>query len=399
MNDLQPWPSLLAAGAVALAMPLLPAHAVAGAPPQAMHVELERYAMHYRITVYNTFRLDRAQYNERIEAWTQLQSDWLAAGAPAEGTRMLLNWLREATRRSQPGRAAPLPRAPVFRASREPAAADLVPPQHDPPALQAEVVPPIDVPPPTPAPPEPLAAPEQVLPPTPARKRVALKPILPERVAAPSAPLAVPALVDPPPREAPSPAERLQLLRSGLATATASPRPAAPLEVETEAPPSATPAKTPSAAEPALPQPDVPQPPGPAIQTPPIIPTPPAEPSRVEVNEVELAARIAGYNRGVRELEKQLVMRQAWSLRELTDAVNDLLHLGELYRDAELYRPLLDPVQLPLVGEPIAWEPTRQRLRAQLLRSRKQLQAELAGDERNAWQLDVLDALLRQVEM
>jgi hypothetical protein len=77
-------------------------------------VQLEQAARAYRIQVYDTFHLDRAEYDQRRAEWTRLEAAWQTAGKPNRELPALLNWLAAATAQSQPESIGSLPAAPVI---------------------------------------------------------------------------------------------------------------------------------------------------------------------------------------------------------------------------------------------------------------------------------------------
>jgi hypothetical protein len=76
--------------------------------------QLERAARAYRIQVYDTFHLDRAEYDQRRAEWTRLEAAWQTAGKPNRDLPALLNWLAAATAQSQPESIGSLPAPPVI---------------------------------------------------------------------------------------------------------------------------------------------------------------------------------------------------------------------------------------------------------------------------------------------
>ncbi len=77
---------------------------------------IEQLARLYRIRVYNTFRTDRAQYNQHRAAWRQTLGAWLAAGSPADSRDDLIAWLRQATLAVESAPPGPIPARPGFDA-------------------------------------------------------------------------------------------------------------------------------------------------------------------------------------------------------------------------------------------------------------------------------------------
>jgi hypothetical protein len=73
---------------------------------------LEDAARDYRIQVYETFRLDRPEFDRRRAEWRQLEQSWEAAGRLDREMPALLDWLAEATAQSQSDSIGELPEAP-----------------------------------------------------------------------------------------------------------------------------------------------------------------------------------------------------------------------------------------------------------------------------------------------
>jgi hypothetical protein len=114
------------AAAVAALLVLLPASGPASALWPAVAAELnerelsslEAAARQYRVTVYQTYRLDRAEFDRRRAAVDQVHASWREAGGHPEDLSAVLGWLREATYSSQPEIRQPLPELPDFGRSR-----------------------------------------------------------------------------------------------------------------------------------------------------------------------------------------------------------------------------------------------------------------------------------------
>jgi hypothetical protein len=79
---------------------------------------LEDAARRFRLQVYRTYRLDRAEYDRRRTAWETLQAQWRAAGSPERYVPELIEWLELAEYRSRPDVRSDLP---VFRTRQAPA--------------------------------------------------------------------------------------------------------------------------------------------------------------------------------------------------------------------------------------------------------------------------------------
>jgi hypothetical protein len=73
---------------------------------------LQDAARLYRIQVYNTFRLDRPEFDRRHEQWVRLSVAWEEADKPKRDLPALLHWLEVATANSRPESIAPLPELP-----------------------------------------------------------------------------------------------------------------------------------------------------------------------------------------------------------------------------------------------------------------------------------------------
>ncbi len=66
----------------------------------------------YRIQIYNSFRLDRPEFDRRHEKWVQLETAWDGADKAQRDVPALLHWLETATANSRPESIAPLPELP-----------------------------------------------------------------------------------------------------------------------------------------------------------------------------------------------------------------------------------------------------------------------------------------------
>jgi hypothetical protein len=86
--------------------------AVGAESASAGRASLEDAARDYRIEVYDTFRLDRPEFDRRRAEWRQLEQSWEAAGKSDRDVPTLLDWLAEATAQSQTDSIGPLPEAP-----------------------------------------------------------------------------------------------------------------------------------------------------------------------------------------------------------------------------------------------------------------------------------------------
>jgi hypothetical protein len=83
----------------------------------AVDPTLESAARAYRMQVYETFHLDRAEYDLRRAEWRRIEQSWQAAGKPDRDVPALLHWLADATARSQVDSMGPLPEAPKIAAA------------------------------------------------------------------------------------------------------------------------------------------------------------------------------------------------------------------------------------------------------------------------------------------
>ncbi|HJS08061.1 MAG TPA: hypothetical protein VJ809_10395 [Pirellulales bacterium] len=118
--------SLCHAAAVAASLIMLasvgPALAFNTAPAEAANnrepASLEAAARRYRVQVYETYRLDRAEFDRRRAAGDAVQARWREAGGRKEDLSAVLEWLRHATYLSQPEVRQRLPGLPEFGASR-----------------------------------------------------------------------------------------------------------------------------------------------------------------------------------------------------------------------------------------------------------------------------------------
>ncbi|MCA9270610.1 MAG: hypothetical protein KDA41_19145, partial [Planctomycetales bacterium] len=114
---------LLAATVVAAAGSMGAAH---GEKQEAQRA-VQREFRYYRITVYNTFRTRRSEYDARRAAGDAAFQAWLAAGRPIGQAEALSQWFRHAKAVSSAAQLAALPPLPVFVAEVAPRPA----PQHD----------------------------------------------------------------------------------------------------------------------------------------------------------------------------------------------------------------------------------------------------------------------------
>lgn len=487
MSGMQPWQLFLVAwSGLAVSLSIMVASEVKPAGSQkkllpasesSLSDDVQHAAMRYRITVYNTFRLNRREYNRRLAAWNQVFEAWLAGGGVSQQKPLVLDWLREATLRSQPGRIGSLPRLPNFHtASIE--SSDSTEHTAEPPLLSTKpmdenssgfptppeprpqpVTPPGEVPPLTKVPREPkqqllpegpevelprlpiAAAPakrerqrtdvpvaaSEVLSASPARQKVQEEverqrlwerlqvlverqrtPAAAQPIKVPVAPRAKAVTAEPVKSQTPAIEPRLEerLVPDSAKSAPASPQPIEvrrpvmdPLEKHsrTSSPRPVGRASLEPEVPKLAPQQDVSQ----AARSEAVVPAGGKDAARrVRVNEVEMAARVAGYNRNLRALENRLLMQPALDVRELALAVAELKHLEELHDDGQLYLPLLEPWQRPHVGEFLPLEEAKRLVQQRMKALRSKLASATAaeGGGQQRWQLDVLDALKRQLE-
>jgi hypothetical protein len=80
--------------------------------PTPAEESLQNAARLYRIQVYDTFRLDRSEFDLRRGQWLRLADSWETAGKPNRDVPALLHWLEIATANSRPDSIAPLPELP-----------------------------------------------------------------------------------------------------------------------------------------------------------------------------------------------------------------------------------------------------------------------------------------------
>ncbi len=81
---------------------------------------VEEAARAYRIQVYQTFHLDREEFDRRRAEWRRLEQAWFAAGKPDSDAPLLVNWLEEATEQSTTDSQGPLPELPKITAATRP---------------------------------------------------------------------------------------------------------------------------------------------------------------------------------------------------------------------------------------------------------------------------------------
>src|SRR4051812_10671633 len=62
---------------------------------------LEAAARRFRIQIYDTYRLDRAEFDRRRAAWTTVESKFREAGSRPHDHAMLLDWLEQASYQSR----------------------------------------------------------------------------------------------------------------------------------------------------------------------------------------------------------------------------------------------------------------------------------------------------------
>ena len=105
---------------------------------------LERAARYYRISAYDQYRSQRAEYERRQAAWNQIEQAWQDAGARPDDLTLLVDWARRATLANR--RGFRLPATPDFSRGNELPAIDL---------NEAPLTPPVVIPPPPDAPRQP----------------------------------------------------------------------------------------------------------------------------------------------------------------------------------------------------------------------------------------------------
>jgi hypothetical protein len=75
---------------------------------------LEAATRRFRMQIYNTYRLNRTEFNRRRAAWEEIQARWREAGSPVAHKNVLLLWLHYAAYQSQANVRGPLPASPGF---------------------------------------------------------------------------------------------------------------------------------------------------------------------------------------------------------------------------------------------------------------------------------------------
>lgn len=123
---MQPLGSLLLLTVLAMqppptAEPQQAARAEAAASEPVDPLVIQRAARQYRMQIYHSFRLQRAEYDRRRAAWDEVLAAWQAAGSRADQQDLLLAWLQTAIKRASPGTFGPSPEIPVFKTAEEPA--------------------------------------------------------------------------------------------------------------------------------------------------------------------------------------------------------------------------------------------------------------------------------------
>jgi hypothetical protein len=336
---MQPWLvlvlSILAGGANA--------NAEEGASRTTLPPQIESLARELRIEIYNTFRLERAELDRRRATAAGAVSAWMAAGARAEDTAQLAAWLRAARAASITGSVRPLPAVPAFG--------------YAPPAAERHMTPPLEPPRTV------VRPPDSHLPPT--KPPASAPPVTSRRPSAASVlvqrPNALPAVEAEPAPATPS---------RGAAATLANNRATA-----VDQPPIAPPARRPAPK-----------------------PVDPDEEDRVEVNLVELEARIAGYNRSLAMLENRLLVDRVRSAEEVTEMIDSLAALASRRADVEIYLNLLDPTERRRMKPPARIASASDLLRQAIAANREQAGVELRkapGELRD--RLRSLDALERKL--
>jgi hypothetical protein len=77
--------------------------------------DVARFARGYRIHVYETFRLDRTEYDARRSAGDELWQWWEAAGHPADYRQVVTNWFENAVQADSAQSVPELPELPKSR--------------------------------------------------------------------------------------------------------------------------------------------------------------------------------------------------------------------------------------------------------------------------------------------
>jgi hypothetical protein len=87
---------------------------LAGNVPTQIDYDVQRAARNYRIQVYNTFRLNRAEYDRRQATGWQLLDAWKNSGRNDARGQELIEWFSEATEASLVDNGRALPSVPQF---------------------------------------------------------------------------------------------------------------------------------------------------------------------------------------------------------------------------------------------------------------------------------------------
>lgn len=418
-----------------------------GAIPQPDNAVIERAARQYRMQLYHTFRLRRAEYDRRREAWDQVVRAWEAAGRRADQRHLLLEWLQAALRSATPETLGPVPDIPDFGQTthpvKEPPAAPI--PAHTPqpePRAQADVVPEYNLRPDvlrglsTGETPFCLSRPDTPWLPhrrPPPGLPVMSEPAGPRVSGARGAPgplrsalvIGLPAVekenVSPsvraplPDRGPADPLDR-QTLTSVGAPATASLQAPEPSELSASGfrpmhptlPRRAAVAGSPTASKPPLTASSLARIRSPLAPT--ILPLdrldkpasrdlpPPTE--RAQINQIELAAQILGTNLALRACEAELDKQETWSVQRLTPLVERLRRVMLQRHDCRLLYDLLPEAEQALVGAFESPRPAMQALARRIAEARQRAQgAEFAGTEQERQaELRKLDELARNLD-
>jgi hypothetical protein len=289
--------------------------------PPALPRDLERIVRQYRIAVYQSFRNDRAAFDKRSEAGRTVLAAWRAAGARNEDREALTGWYFAATQAARSGTPSPMPPIPQFGAAKSAAPIRETDPDSEG-ALNSDD--------------------ETLAPMSPAGRGIPAD--LPAGLAPGRSAIRLPTAEVP---------DRARVNRESIPVRAkkAAPQPIPPKLLESEvqiarrlpAPPASLASKPRISTM--------------AVHVDPLDRTPapqPADPIN-RVNMVELTARVAGYNRRLRELENRLLSQESWTtprlgeelllLNDLIDQRNDVyLYYGILRLDVRMtMNELLDP--------------------------------------------------------
>ena len=274
---------------------------------------VEQLARKFRVQVYQTFRQRRGTFTRRRAAWNRVHADWEAAGGSLEEQDRLLDWLQAAIRVSLPDSVGPLPEDPAFRIV-EPSAEQIV---LDEPTRSVTPIPIVE--------PVPTVRPTPIVEPVPVVERAPIAESVPRPGSTDRRNVIVP-----PPIAQPD-ANGLQSRQpSAVASAAGTRRDIARRQPAGDG---ATVARRPSTME-TMPESTV-------MAEPVILHEPTTETTSIGVNVGELAARTAGMNLAIRELEADLRRRGPWSSAYLRPLIDRLGRLMDQRNDLTLFHELL----------------------------------------------------------